>query len=299
MNLRSGQVPRMLVGGAIAAAGLLVFMDELAKPLMHLRPSIAGALQGGAMAALATAAGTIPVLFAQKLSRKVCEGFLGLGAGIMLAATSFSLVIPALAASRAAGAGAWQAAAITAAAILLGMALVMGLDRFAGAGIHVEEASATTPDSKHDNNSVKRAWLFVAAIAIHNLPEGLAIGVAYAGVDAAKAYGLATGIALQDIPEGLVVAMALRAVGYGRVFSALLGVASGIIEPIAAVGGAALIEVAAGLLPWGLACAGGAMLYVICHHIIPESHKDGLNKFASASLVTGFVVMMVLDTALA
>jgi ZIP family zinc transporter len=295
MNLRSGQVPRMLVGGAIVAAGLLVFMDELAKPLNHLRPSIAGALGGGAMAALATAAGTLPVLFAQNLSKKVCEGFLGLGAGIMLAATSFSLVIPALAASRAAGAGAWQAAAITAAAILLGMALVMGLDRFAGAGIHVEEGIANRPDSK----SVKRAWLFVAAIAIHNLPEGLAIGVAYAGVDPAKAYGLATGISLQDIPEGLVVAMALRAVGYGRVFCALLGVASGIIEPIAAVAGAALIEVSAGLLPWGLACAGGAMLYVICHHIIPESHKDGHNQFASAALVAGFVVMMVLDTALA
>ena len=139
----------------------------------------------------------------------------------------------------------------------------------------------------------------MAAIAIHNLPEGLAIGVAYAGVEPAKAYGLATGIALQDIPEGLVVAMALRAVGYGRVFSAALGVASGIIEPIAAVAGAALLEGSAGLLPWGLACAGGAMLYVICHHIIPESHKDGLNEFASGSLVTGFVVMMILDTALA
>ena len=285
----------MLVGGAVAVAGLLVLTNELAKPLLHLSPSLTGALQGGSMAALATAVGTAPVLFAQKLSRKVCEGFLGLGAGIMLAATSFSLVIPALAASRAAGAGAWEAAAITAAAILIGMALVMSLDRLAGADLHAEE----TTEGNHDSRSIKRAWLFVGAIAIHNLPEGLAIGVAYAGIDPAKAYGLATGISLQDIPEGLVVAMALRAVGYGRVYSALLGVASGIIEPIAAVAGAALIEVSAALLPWGLACAGGAMLYVICHHIIPESHKDGLNKFASGALVTGFVVMMILDTALA
>lgn len=285
----------MLVGGAIAVAGLLLLMNELAKPLMNMPPSIIGALQGGAMAALATAVGTTPVLFAQKLSKKVCEAFLGLGAGIMLAATSFSLVLPSLAASRSAGAGAWEASAVTAAAILIGMALVMGLDRFAGAGIKIEDAA------DHANNSkmIKRAWLFVAAIAAHNLPEGLAIGVAYAGVDSAKAYALATGIALQDIPEGLVVAMALRAVGYGRVFSALLGVASGIIEPIAAVAGAAMIEVSAGLLPWGLASAGGAMLYVICHHIIPESHKDGPNEFATGALVTGFVVMMVLDTALA
>ena len=82
-------------------------------------------------------------------------------------------------------------------------------------------------------------------------------------------------------------------------FSALLGVASGIIEPIAAVAGAALIEFSAGLLPWGPACAGGAMLYVICHHIISESHKNGVNKFASGALVTGFVVRMIFDTALA
>jgi ZIP family zinc transporter len=291
MNVRLGQVPRLLVGGAIAVAGLLLLMDEIAKPLMRLPPSLLGALQGGAIAALATALGAMPVLFAQKLSDKVCNAFLGLGAGVMLAATSFSLVIPSLAASRAAGAGAWEASAITAAALLIGMALVMGLDRLAGAELQVHEAS--------NGKSIKRAWLFVAAIAIHNLPEGLAIGVAYAGVEPAKAAGLATGIALQDIPEGLVVAMALRAVGYGRVFSVALGVASGIIEPVAAVAGAALIEVSAGLLPWGLACAGGAMLYVICHHIIPESHKDGLNEFASGSLVTGFIVMMILDTALA
>jgi ZIP family zinc transporter len=291
MNVRPSQVPRLLVGGAIAVAGLLVLMDEIAKPLMRLPPSLLGALQGGAIAALATALGTAPVLFAQKLSDKVCNAFLGLGAGVMLAATSFSLVIPSLAASRAAGAGAWEASAVTGAALLIGMALVMGLDRLAGAELQVHEAS--------NGKSIKRAWLFVAAIAIHNLPEGLAIGVAYAGVEPAKAAGLATGIALQDIPEGLVVAMALRAVGYGRVFSVTLGVASGIIEPIAAVAGAALIEVSAGLLPWGLACAGGAMLYVICHHIIPESHKDGLNEFASGSLVTGFIVMMILDTALA
>ncbi len=291
MNVRPGQVPRLLVGGAIAVAGLLVIMDEIAKPLMRLPPSLLGALQGGAIAARATALGAMPILFAQQLSDKVCNAFLGLGAGVMLAATSFSLVIPSLAASRAAGAGAWEASAITAAALLIGMTLVMALDRLAGAEIQVHEAG--------NGRSIKRAWLFVAAIAIHNLPEGLAIGVAYAGVEPTKAAGLATGIALQDIPEGLVVAMALRAVGYGRVFSVALGVASGIIEPIAAVAGAALIEVSAGLLPWGLACAGGAMLYVICHHIIPESHKNGLNEFASGSLVTGFIVMMILDTALA
>jgi ZIP family zinc transporter len=123
--------------------------------------------------------------------------------------------------------------------------------------------------------------------------------VAYAGVDLAKAHSLATGISVQDVPEGLVVALALRTVGYGRVFSALLGVASGLIEPVAAVAGAVLIDYARNLLPWGLALAAGAMLFVISHDVIPEAHRKGRCTSASCAVVAGFIVMMVLDTALA
>ena len=143
-----------------------------------------------------------------------------------------------------------------------------------------------------------RAWLFVGAVAIHNLPEGLAIGVGYGGVDATKAHTLATGIAIQDIPEGLVVAIALRSVGYGRVFSAALGALSGLVEPFAAVCAALLMELSTALLPWGLAGAAGAMLYVICHDVVPEAHRHGHCKTASCALVLGFIIMMVLDTAL-
>jgi ZIP family zinc transporter len=147
--------------------------------------------------------------------------------------------------------------------------------------------------------AMKRVWLFVLAIAVHNLPEGLAIGVAYAGTDPLGALALATGISIQDVPEGMVVALALRGVGYGRVRSAGLGVLSGLVEPVAAVFGAAVIGLSASLLPWGLAAAAGAMLYVISHEIIPESHRAGHERWATCGLMLGFILMMVLDTALA
>ena len=294
MSPRAAQVPRLLVGGMIAAGGLIILMRDLMVPFGSLSADVLGALQGGAMAALATAVGTLPVLFARSFSQKVSDGLLGFGAGIMLAATSFSLVVPAIAAARASGAGPFGASAIVGSAILLGMGFVILLDALARS-----EVSAYEAEHGKRRDSLRRAWLFGAAIAIHNLPEGLAIGVAYAGVDLARAQGLATGIALQDIPEGLVVAVTLRTVGYSRAWAAALGGASGLIEPVAAVAGAVLIDITAGLLPWGLAFAAGAMLYVICHHVVPESHQHGHNRVASSTLVAGFVLMMVLDTALA
>ena len=177
-------------------------------------------------------------------------------------------------------------------AVVLGGALLLVIDRLMPhehfiKGLEGREAKA-----------MKRVWLFVLAIALHNLPEGLAIGVAYGGSDPVGALALATGISIQDVPEGLVVALALRGVGYGRWMSAGLGVLSGLIEPVAAVFGAAVIGLSAGLLPWGLAAAAGAMLYVISHEIIPESHRQGHERFATCGLMLGFVLMMVLDTAL-
>jgi ZIP family zinc transporter len=138
----------------------------------------------------------------------------------------------------------------------------------------------------------------VFAIYLHNLPEGLAIGVAYA-VDAAQGLVLASGIAIQDIPEGLVVALALIAAGYGRRHAVLVGVASGLIEPVGAALGASVVMASPLLLPCGLGFAAGAMLFVVSHEIIPESHRQGHENFATTGLMLGFVLMMVLDTALA
>lgn len=286
------QAPRAALGALVCAAGLLLLAHDAYLALAAAPPAVRGALAGGMAAALATAAGTLPVLLAQGVSQRLYDAALGLGAGIMLAATAFSLVLPAIAASKAGGATPFGASVTVGGGIALGMAAVLLLGRIADHGAPAQPLPGAAMPVRH-------AWLFVAAVAIHNLPEGLAIGVAYAGVDALKAHSLATGIAIQDIPEGLVVAMALRAVGYGRGFSTAMGMLSGLPEPCAAVAGALLIAYSAALLPWGLAAAAGAMLFVICHEVVPAAHRHGPRTGASCALVAGFIVMMVLDTALA
>lgn len=283
---------RRYLGFAVVLGGALTLLHSLVQWFPMDNAGMRGALIGGSIAALATALGTLPVLLSQQFSQRTYDTLLGFGAGVMLAASSFSLIIPALAAAKSQGAGSWAAGGVVGGGILLGGALLLVIDRLMPhehfiKGLEGREAKA-----------MKRVWLFVLAIALHNLPEGLAIGVAYGGSDPVGALALATGISIQDVPEGLVVALALRGVGYGRWTSAGLGMLSGLIEPVAAVFGAAVIGLSAGLLPWGLAAAAGAMLYVISHEIIPESHRQGHERFATCGLMLGFVLMMVLDTAL-
>lgn len=210
----------------------------------------------------------------------------------MLAATSFSLIIPALAAAKHDGAGPMQASLLVGAGVLAGASLILLLDR------SVSDDPARLSGERNPADSLRHAWLFVAAVALQNMSEGLAIGVAYAGPEIDKAHSLATGISIQDVPEGLVVALALRSVGYGRLASVGFGMASGLVEPLAAAFGVALIGIAGGLLPLGLAAAAGAMLFVIVQDVIPESHRHGHGMSASCALVVGFIVMTILDTAL-
>ena len=247
---------------------------------------------GGMAAALATALGTLPVLLAQRFSQRTYDTLLGFGAGVMLAATAFSLVSPALVAAKAQGAGSWGAAGLVGVGILIGGMALLLIDRW------VPHEHFFKGHEGPQARAMRRAWLFILAIALHNIPEGLAIGVAYAANDAASATALTTGISIQDVPEGLVVALALRGVGCGRWLSAGLGAASGLTEPIAAVLGAGVVGLSSMLLPWGLAAAAGAMLFVISHEVIPESHRQGHEAWATAGLMLGFVVMTTLDTAL-
>jgi ZIP family zinc transporter len=316
---------------ALLVVGLSLLMREVLVQLDQGSVHMRAALIGGATAAAATAAGTLPVLMSQQFSQRTYDCFLGFGAGVMLAATSFSLILPALAAAAAAGTGKLAASALVGTGILAGAGLLLLLDRLVSAdpaqlaplsavdatdatdatnatnatnaanSANAANSSAANPGTSATGNpggALRRAWLFVAAVALHNLPEGLAIGVAYAGPALDKAHTLATGISIQDVPEGLVVALALRSVGYGRLASVGFGIASGVIEPVAAVFGVALIGVAAGLLPVGLAAAAGAMLFVIVNDVVPESHRHGHGMYASAALVVGFIVMTILDTAL-
>jgi ZIP family zinc transporter len=280
------------IGLAIVCAGVVVALGDFYLHVVAGNPRVGGALLGGAMAALATALGTLPVLLSQQFSQKFYDTMLGFGAGVMLAASSFSLVIPALAAAGSQGSSPWGAGGIVGIGILAGAGFLLLLDRAVPHEHFVKGLEG--PQAK----AMKRVWLFVLAISLHNLPEGLAIGVAFAGSDPTGAAALATGIAIQDVPEGMVVALALRSVGYGRGLSAGLGVLSGLVEPLASVFGAVVIGISASLLPWGLAAAAGAMLFVISHEIIPESHRKGHESFATGGLMVGFVVMMLLDTAL-
>ena len=247
------------------------------------------------MAALATALGTLPVLLAQRPSERLRDALFGFGAGVMLAACAFSLVLPALEAARHAsvlGGSAWAAGGVVGSAILLGGAALLVMDRLLPHEHFIKGREGAS------TQQLRRAWLFVFAITLHNLPEGLAIGVGYAGNEGLRANALAIGIAIQDVPEGFVVAAALLSVGYTRGFAVLLGMLSGLVEPVGAVIGAAIIGSSALLLPWGLGFAAGAMLFVISHEIIPESHRQGHELHATTGLMLGFVLMMVLDVAL-
>lgn len=295
MPVRSGRTLRAGVGWAIVFAGALVVVGQSWR-FVSGDPVVLAAFVGGAVAALATALGTVPVLFSQKLSDRVQDTLFGFGAGVMLAACAFSLVIPGLEAARtnpAIGGGPWAAGGVVGSAILLGALALLAMDRLLPHEHFIKGREG------HSAQKMRRTWLFVIAIALHNLPEGLAIGVGYAGNEGLRANALATGIAIQDVPEGLVVAVALLGAGYRRLFAVGIGMASGLVEPIGAVLGAAVVGYSAALLPWGLGFAAGAMLFVISHEIIPESHRKGHEAFATGGLMIGFVLMMLLDTALA
>ena len=253
---------------------------------------VTAALIGGSVAALATALGALPAAFLKGVRPATHDALLGFGAGVMLAASSFSLVLPGIESARELGAGPWEAGLIIGLALLLGAALITVLDQTVP---HEHFIKGAEGRSAH---RLKRTWLFVFAIALHNLPEGIAIGVAFAN-DIPRGIALTTGIALQDIPEGLVVAMALLSAGYGRLRAVLVGAASGLVEPVGAVIGASLVMLWPYLLPLGLGFAAGAMLFVVSHEIIPESHRQGHERHATTGLMLGFILMMLLDTALA
>ncbi|WP_306118912.1 MULTISPECIES: ZIP family metal transporter [unclassified Roseitalea] len=254
-------------------------------PLSPIALGFLGSLAAGPM----TAAGALPVLFGRIPSRAMRDLSLGFAAGVMLAASFFSLIIPALDAADARFDSAAAPAAVVCLAILLGMGAVALLnerlphEHFAS-GREGPEAAA-----------LRRVWLFIVAIAIHNFPEGLAVGVGFGAEGLDSGLPLAIGIGLQNAPEGLAVAVALLGEGYGRWRAFAIAALTGLVEPVGGLLGAGVVTLSQPLLPWGLAFAAGAMLYVISHEIIPETHRSGHQNRATLGLAIGLVIMLFLD----
>jgi ZIP family zinc transporter len=248
---------------------------------MHISAEIIWlGIAASSIAGLATGVGAVPVLFTKNVSDRLLDVMLGFSAGIMLAATFFSLIIPAIDLS-----SVW----IAVLGIITGAITLHIVDRFIP---HFHPLlGAEGPSS-----SLSKVWLFALAITIHNFPEGLAVGVSFGTGDVAAGFVVATAIGLQNMPEGLAVALPLLREGYSRSRSLWYGTLTGLVEPVGGLLGVALVSVFHPILPWALAFAAGAMLFVVSDEIIPESHRKGFEREATFGLMAGFVIMMILDT---
>ncbi len=245
-----------------------------------------------------TALGASGVFFLKKMNQKVLDGMLGFAGGVMVAASYWSLLAPAIEMSEGRSVPVWFPAMI---GFLMGAVFLRGIDMILPhlhLGFPMEEAEGI-------KTSWRRSILLVLAITLHNIPEGLAVGVAFGavavgfpGATFGAAVALAIGIGLQNFPEGVAVALPLRREGMSRLKSFWYGQLSGFVEPIAGVIGAAAVIIAQPILPYALAFAAGAMIFVVVEEVVPESHRSGNADLATLGFIAGFAVMMVLDVAL-
>jgi ZIP family zinc transporter len=245
-----------------------------------------------------TALGASSVFFFKRVNRKILDGMLGFAAGVMIAASYWSLLAPAIEMTAEAGGIPWIPATV---GFLLGGAFLWGVDKLLP-HLHI---GYPTEEAEGLQTSWHRSILLVLAITLHNFPEGLAVGVAFgaaaAGLPSATVAGavaLAVGIGLQNFPEGMAVAVPLRREGMSRSKSFWYGQLSGVVEPIAGVLGAAAVLLITPILPYALAFAAGAMIYVVVEELIPESQLESLTDIATIGAMLGFAVMMTLDVAL-
>ncbi len=245
-----------------------------------------------------TALGAAMVFFFKTINKKVLDAMLGFAAGVMIAASYWSLLAPAIAMSEAAGGLPWVPAVV---GFLLGGVFLFAADKLIP---HVHPGFKKG-DSEGPKTSWQRSVLLVLAITIHNIPEGLAVGVAFGAVAAGLpsaaiggAIALALGIGIQNFPEGAAVSVPLRREGMTRRKSFAYGQASGIVEPIAGVLGAFAVVRMQPILPYALAFAAGAMIYVVIEELVPESQASKHSDVATVGTMLGFTVMMLLDVAL-
>ncbi|WP_312460328.1 ZIP family metal transporter [Proteiniclasticum sp.] len=245
-----------------------------------------------------TALGSALVFFFKTIHKKVFDTMLGFAAGVMIAASFWSLISPGIDLAEEMGFNPWLMAAM---GFMTGGLFLFIVDKtlphmHLGLGPKVKEGPKT---------SWQRSVLLVLAITLHNIPEGLAVGVAFgavaAGIESSSLMGaiaLAIGIGLQNFPEGAAVSIPLRREGMSRTKAFLYGQASGIVEPIAGVLGALLVLSMRSILPFALCFAAGAMIYVVVEELIPEAQSNNNSDYATMGVMVGFTIMMILDVAL-
>ncbi len=246
-----------------------------------------------------TAAGAALVFTSKEINKKILDGMLGFAAGVMIAASFWSLLAPGIEMAEEMGMVPWIPAVVGFLLGGIGMRLVDKLLPHLHANMPLDKAEGVS-------SSWKRTTLLVSAVTLHNIPEGLAVGVAFgavaAGIPSATiggAIALAIGIGIQNFPEGTAISMPMRREGFSRGKSFFYGQASGFVEPIAGVLGALFVLNMRSMLPYALSFAAGAMIFVVVEQLIPESQSNEKHiDFVSLATMTGFAVMMMLDVAL-
>lgn len=232
------------------------------------------------IAGLATGFGCIPIFFVRTVSQRVLDTMLGFAAGVMLAASFFSLILPSIEIG-----GIWMALG----GIVCGVVFIIVVDRLVP---HLHGLTKT----REPTPRLRRVWLLILAITIHNFPEGLSVGVGFGAGEIGAGIALAIAIGLQNMPEGLAVALPLLREEYSKWKAAGYATMSGLVEPVGGVIGILVVSIAHQFLPFALAFAAGAMIWVVSDEMIPESHSKGFEREATIGVIIGFLVMMLLDS---
>lgn len=233
----------------------------------------------------ATVAGAVLGFLLPGFSHKAGDAVMGFAAGVMMAAAIVGLILPAIELDGAGGI--WMVAG----GIFCGAVFLNLMDRVTPHLHHISGLDA----EQHNNGNINKVLLFVMAIAIHNLPEGLAAGVSFGGGSLGNAMSVAAGIALQNVPEGMIIISPMLIAGMSRRRTFVVAVSTGLVEVAGTFLGYAAASISVLILPFALSFAGGTMLYVVGDEMIPETHSHGYERLATYSFLAGFVLMLVMD----